>query len=136
VDGVDISQRMLDQARALGIYTSLIHADVADYLRGADRRDDLVLAADVFIYVGDLDAVFAGVARVLRPGGWFGFTVERAEDDEELRLLPSLRYAHSEPYIRLLARAHGLTVQALWRAPLREDQQRPVEGLYVYLVAG
>lgn len=135
VDGVDISQGMLDQARALGIYTTLVHADVADYLHSASRRDDLVLAADVFIYVGDLDRVFAGVARVLQPGGLFAFTVELAAQGQELQLLPSLRYAHSEAYIRRLASAHGLTVQLLLRAPLREDQQQPVEGLYVYLAA-
>lgn len=135
VDGVDISRGMLDKARALDVYTALIHADVVDYLRGADRRDDLVLAADVFIYVGELAAVFAGVARVLQPGGLFCFTVERAADDEELRLLPSLRYAHSEPYIRRLAGEHGFEVKALLRAPLREDQRQRIEGLYVYLGA-
>lgn len=135
VDGVDISRGMLDKARELDVYTALIHADVVDYLRGADRHDDLVLAADVFIYVGELAAVFAGVARVLLPGGLFCFTVERAADAEELRLLPSLRYAHSEPYIRRLAREHGFEVKALLRAPLREDQRQRIEGLYVYLGA-
>jgi predicted TPR repeat methyltransferase len=135
VDGVDISQGMLDQARALGIYTALVHADVADYLHSASRCDDLVLAADVFIYVGDLDRVFAGVARVLQPGGLFCFTVELAVEGQDLQLLPSLRYAHSEASICRLASAHGFTVQMLLRAPLREDQQLPVDGLYVYLAA-
>ena len=135
VDGVDISRGMLDQARALDIYTALAHADVADYLHSASRRDDLVLAADVFIYVGDLARVFAGVARVLQPGGLFCFTVELAAEGQDLQLLPSLRYAHSEAYICRLAIAHGFTLQMLLRAPLREDQQQPVEGLYVYLAA-
>ncbi len=135
VDGVDLSQGMLDQARALGIYTTLVHADVADYLHSASRRDDLVLAADVFIYVGELSRVFAGVARVLQPGGLFCFTVELAAEGQELQLLPSLRYAHSEAYIRQLASAHGFALQTLLRAPLREDQQQPVQGLYVCLSA-
>ncbi len=135
VDGVDISRRMLDQARALGIYNTLVHADVADYLHSASRRDDLVLAADVFIYVGELTRVFAGVARVLQPGGLFCFTVELAAEGQTLQLLPSLRYAHSEAYIRQLASAHGFALQTLLRAPLREDQQQPVQGLYVCLSA-
>lgn len=133
VDGVDISRGMLDKAGALGVYNTLVHADLAEYLQGAERSDDLVLAADVFIYVGDLAAVFAGVARILQPGGLFCFTVERTVGEEELVLLPSLRYAHSEAYIRRLAREHGFEVKALLHAPLREDQQRPIEGLYVYL---
>lgn len=139
LDGLDLSSGMLEQARALGCYDALIHADAADYLAQADRSDDLVLAADVFIYIGELSAVFAGVARVLRPGGVFGFTVEQASGLGEdrgaqgLELLSSLRYAHSEAYVRRLAGAHGFEVLGLEQAPLREDQRRPVQGLYVYL---
>ena len=116
-----------------GSYTELVHADVVDYLQSADRRYDLVLAADVFIYVGALDAVFAGVARVLAPGGLFAFSIELTDDAHDLRLLPSLRYAHSQAYVRRLAQEHGFEVRAAFPAPLREDQHRPIEGLYVYL---
>ncbi len=133
VDGVDLSGAMLEQARKLGVYTELVHADVAGYLQDAKRRDDLVLAADVFIYVGGLEPVFAGVARVLECGGQFCFTVEPAEGAERVQLLPSLRYAHSEAYIRELAQAHGFLVDEIVRAPLRNDQGRPMEGLYCYL---
>ncbi|OOG50624.1 tetratricopeptide repeat protein [Polaromonas sp. C04] len=133
VDGVDLSSGMLEQARACGSYTGLVHADAVDYLQSAGRQYDLVLAADVFIYVGALDAVFAGAARVLAPGGLFGFSVELTADAHDLRLLPSLRYAHSQAYVRRLAQEHGFEVRAAFRAPLREEQQRPVEGLYVYL---
>ncbi|MDR3455232.1 MAG: tetratricopeptide repeat protein [Rhodoferax sp.] len=133
VDGVDLSSGMLEQARACGTYTELVHADVVDYLQSTDCPYDLVLAADVFIYVGALDAVFAGVARVLGPGGLFAFSVELTADAHDLRLLPSLRYAHSQAYVHRLAREHGFKVRAAFRAPLREDQQRPIEGLYVYL---
>lgn len=133
VDGVDLSRAMLDQARACGSYTELVHADLVQHLQSTDRRYDLVLAADVFIYVGALDAVFAGVARVLAPGGLFAFSVELTADAHDLRLLPSLRYAHSQAYVRRLAQEHGFEVRAAFAAPLREDQQRPIAGLYVYL---
>lgn len=133
LDGVDLSGAMLDQARALGCYTELVQADAATYLAGCNRRDDLVLAADVFIYIGALEEVFRGVARILAPEGVFAFTVERWDGPDGVRLLPSLRYAHSEAHIRDLAQAHGLRVLDLLQAPLRQDQQRPVAGLYVYL---
>ena len=132
-DGVDVSARMLEQARATGAYTDLVHADLGPWLAQAQRQDDLVLAADVFIYVGALEPVFAGVARVLAPGGVFAFSVEELPGDEDLRLMPSLRYAHSEAYVRRLAQAHGMQVRNTLRAPIREDQRRPIEGLYVYL---
>lgn len=133
VDGVDVSRAMLDQAGRLGVYRRLAHADLADFLADAAPGAELVLAADVFIYVGDLAAVFGSVRQLLAPGGCFAFTVERAADDQDVQLLPSLRYAHTEAYVRRLAQEHGYHVRDLFPAPLREDQSRPVMGLYVYL---
>ena len=133
VDGLDVSERMLDQSRATGVYTDLVQADISEWLATVQRQDDLVMAADVFIYVGALEPVFAGVARVLAPGGVFAFSVEELSGGEDLRLMPSLRYAHSEAYVRRLAQAHGMQVRHTVRAPIREDQRRPIDGLYVYL---
>lgn len=134
--GVDLSERMVAQARDSGHYDALVHADVTDVLAGPPQRLDLIIAADVFIYVGRLEAVFAGVAHTLRPGGWLAFTVERAPDTADVQLLPSLRHAHSEPYLRRLAHTHGLQVRLLQEAPLREDHGRPVSGWYVLMRAG
>ncbi|WP_194722281.1 tetratricopeptide repeat protein [Noviherbaspirillum malthae] len=136
IDGVDISQAMLEQARRLGIYRELTHADIASYLAVSQEPADLVVAADVFIYVGELAEVFKHVRRLLAPSGRFLFTVEAPEGTQagqDLQLLPSLRYAHSEPYIRKLAQASGFRVDEIACAPIRHDQGRPVEGLYVYL---
>ena len=135
VDGVDLSLAMLEQARASGLYTELVHADAVEHLQSTDRRYDLILAGDVFVYLGALDAVFAGAARVLAPGGLFAFSIERTADTHDLRLLPSLRYAHSQAYVQRLAQEHGFEVRAAFPAPLREDQHRPIEGLYIYLQA-
>jgi predicted TPR repeat methyltransferase len=135
VDGVDVSQAMLAQARRTGVYRHLVHADLAAYLADAAIRAELVLAADVFIYVGDLTSVFASVRRVVAPGGCFAFTVELSPDGKEVQLLPSLRYAHSESYVRRLAHESGFQVREMRAAPLRNDQALPVTGLYVYLEA-
>ena len=133
IDGVDVSAGMLGQARRLGVYRDLFHADLASFLAETMLRPDLVLAADVFIYVGELSSVFRTVRRILAPSGCFAFTVETSPDGQEVRLLPSLRYAHSESYVRRLAQAHGFTVRELFAAPLRYDQGQPVQGLYAFL---
>ena len=131
--GVDVSTRMLDRARELGVYDRLAHADIVEYLGRDDERHDLVLAADVFIYVGDLAPVFAALERIMARGV-FCFTVETlAGDGGEFALLPSLRYAHSTSYLARLAVEHGFEVVATTQAPVREDQRHAVEGLYVYL---
>jgi len=134
LEGVDVSVRMLERARARGVYDAFEQGDAAQVMAATSDRYDLVVAADVFIYVGDLDPVFAGAARVLRPEGRFAFTVEAAGDAVERFVLnPSLRYAHAPGYVKALAAAHGFDVESLVRAPLREEQGRPVEGCYVVL---
>lgn len=133
VDGIDVSKVMLGEARQLGVYRDLIYADLAYFLAETSRRADLVLAADVFIYVGELSSIFRSVRRILEPSGCFALTVEQSSAGQDVHLLPSLRYAHSESYIRRLAQTHGFTVKDLFTAPLRHDQLRPVQGLYVYL---
>ena len=135
VTGVDLSQRMLDRAAALGIYRSLIHGDVVEFLEGTDGHHDLVVAADVFIYIGDLERVFGGVRRVLEPGGIFCFSTERADDDKDFELRTSLRYGQSERYVRRLAAQHGFEVLDVLQRPLRDDKQQSIEGLYAYLSA-
>ncbi len=145
--GIDLSERMLDIARGLNLYDHLEQAELTDYLARTDVRFDLVVAADVLIYLGDLAPLFNGVRRVM-DHGVFCFTVEtevasNAQPDAQAlatqgpvadyRLLPSLRYAHSEAYLRRLAALHGFGVIAMQAGPVREEQTRTVDGLYVYL---
>jgi predicted TPR repeat methyltransferase len=131
--GLDLAPRMLERAAALGVYDVLHEADLVAHLRASDARHDLVLASDVFIYIGDLEPVF-GAVRGAMQGGVFCFTVELlAPGGGDFALRPSLRYAHAEDYLRRLAQAHGFEPLAIARAPVREDQGGAVPGLFVYL---
>ena len=132
--GVDLSRNMVERAAARGVYDSVAHADVAQYLADTQQSYDLVLAADVFIYVGALEQVFAGVARVMPPGGVFCFSVEACEEGPDLALRPSLRYAHSPAYIHKLAGQYGFEVQATAGHSIREDQGIPIPGIFAWLV--
>jgi predicted TPR repeat methyltransferase len=133
IDGVDVSSAMLAQARQHGVYRALVHAELGAFLAQANRADDLVLAADVFIYIGELSEVFQQVRRILRPAGCFAFSVELSPGGQDVHLLPSLRYAHSERYVLNLAQTHGFKPRDRFTAPLRHDQGAPVQGLYVLL---
>jgi predicted TPR repeat methyltransferase len=133
--GVDLSKGMLAKAAARGVYDELIEAELVEHLETTGGRHDLVFAADVFIYIGDLAPVFRGVRRVLAAGGIFCFSVElSATEGVDFELQPSLRYAHSERYLRELAQACGLSVVGEpSRHAIREDQQRPVAALFIAL---
>ena len=128
--GVDLSSGMLQRAQERSCYDELVLADVAEHLCMRADRVDAIVAADVFIYVGDLQTVFAGVHRVLSPGGWLALSVEEASGAVEFELRPSSRYAQSERYLRAQANAHGLVLQHQQRGTLRQDQGNDVMGLY------
>jgi len=132
IDGVDVSAAMVQQATGSGLYHSVSQNDLLPWLRSRNTPADLIVAADVFIYVGELTEVFAEVARLLSHEGCFAFSVETSEG-EGLRLLPSLRYAHSETYIRELAARHGLKIRSSYHGPIREEQRQPIAGQYFHL---
>ena len=101
-----------------------------------DARFDLVVATDVFIYIGDLAPVFAAV-RATMDRGVFCFTVEQlAPGDGDFQLLPSLRYAHAEVSLRRLADAHGFAPIAIARGSVRENARARFPGLFVCLERG
>lgn len=135
IDGVDLAARMLDQARARDIYEELIQADIAEHLHATPQRYDLLIAADVFIYIGALEVLFQGARRVMDTGGIFCFSVEAAKDGVDFELRPSQRYAHSERYLRALAAEHHFEVASLTRQTVREDQRQPIDGYCVHLRA-
>jgi len=125
--GVDLSERMLDKARATGLYDRLACADIVAFLAQESTAFDLVVAADVFVYFGDLSELFAQVARILRPGGAFCFSTETCEG-EGFVLQASNRYAHAATYLRALAAAHGFEAALLEASPLRSENGVPIVG--------
>lgn len=132
LDGVDLSPEMIARARARGIYDRLHTADLVEALATAEPGYDLILAADVLIYLGDLAPTFAAVARALRPGGLFALSVEHAMAPG-YRLGDKLRFAHSADYLRTAATAAGLAVISLEPAAGRTEGGNPVPGLIVVL---
>ena len=131
--GVDLSSAMVAKSRALGVYDSLHAQELVAFLMQTTDQADLVLAADVFIYVGQLEAVFEALSPRVRPGAWLAFTVEEADPGYEVQLHSSLRYAHALTYLKKLAAEHGWQWAKVHRAPLRLDQAEPLMGAYVYL---
>ena len=111
--GVDLSARMIDKARSLGVYDRLEHGDIVEFLAASEERFDLVLAADVFIYVGDLEPVFARLERAMAEACSASRSKSLEGGGDGLRLLPSLRYAHSKAYLERLASQHGFEVVAM-----------------------
>jgi predicted TPR repeat methyltransferase len=130
--GVDLSARMLERAAALGVYDALEQGEIGAFLAQSTEQFDLVVAADVFVYVGALDAVFGLLGAHMPAGGRLCFTVEESTQGE-LELRASLRYAHSEAGVRRVAAAHGFRIEAIERRPVRQEQRVAIGGLFCWL---
>jgi predicted TPR repeat methyltransferase len=125
--GVDISANMLQIARRRDIYDDLVCDELVDFLRKRSEEIDLAVAADVFVYIGDLSEVFRAVRGRLRPEGFFCFSVE-AGGAEDFVLGRSLRYAHSATYLRRLAADHGFMPEVIESSVIRHDNGTEVLG--------
>jgi predicted TPR repeat methyltransferase len=133
IEGVDLSPRMLEKAAKTGLYTALHEGELVAFLKGRGEAEaDLVVAADVFVYMAALDAAFREAHRVLKSGGLFAFTVQ-AHEGEGFVLGDDARYAHSEAYIRGLAQTVGFTTLIVERVSTREDRGAPVPGILAVL---
>jgi predicted TPR repeat methyltransferase len=129
--GFDLSPRMIEQARASGLYANLEVAEMVEGLRGRpDASADLILAADAMVYLSDLAAVLGEANRVLVPGGLLAFTVETHGGDGVI-IGEGLRYAHGAAYVRTSIAASGLTLSQLENLSARNEDNTPVPGLVV-----
>lgn len=127
--GIDLSPGMIERARATGLYARL---EVTDMLQGLYAEGDasaaLILAADAFVYVPELQVLLREAARVLEPQGLLAFTAE-THVGKGVILGRGLRYAHSADYLRATIADAGLTLCAIAPASTRTEAGEDVPGL-------
>jgi predicted TPR repeat methyltransferase len=146
ITGVDVSARMLDQARVKQIYARLIEADLMTALSagpeaGAPAHWPLIIAADVLCYFGALDDVLTTVRARLEPGGWFIASLERLLADHDgtvpgngdWALLRQGRYAHAAEYVQRAALDAGFVIRRFASEVIRFEAGVPVDGLLLVL---
>ncbi len=137
--GVDLSDKMLARARARNIYSRLEHGDLLSMMQNeAPASYDILISADVFIYVGKLDELFGQARRLLRPGGLFAFSVESLDAVTDggsasvaapgYQLNPTGRYAHSAAYLLRMASHHGFAILTDMNIQCRLEQGKEVRG--------
>jgi predicted TPR repeat methyltransferase len=131
--GVDLSARMLDQARARNVYDELVRRELTAYLRDSPGAFDAIVSADTLVYFGPLQDVVMASAEALRPGGRLIFTVEElieAGTGVGYSISPHGRYSHAREYLeRVLADAN--LQPEIVPAELRLEAGDPVQGLVV-----
>ena len=124
--GIDLSSGMLNIARTRAIYDQLIEIDLFDYLQSHPREFDVVSAADVLTYIGDLSDFFSQAAVALKPGGWVVVAVEAHEMDDDFRLNPSGRFSHRQDYLQRVMAGSGFDVAHFAHDVMRHECGKPV----------
>ena len=133
--GMDLSPAMIEQARGKGVYDRLAAAELSEFLAAkAGEQHHLVMAADVFVYCGDLAPIATAVMRVMAPGGLFAFTVE-THGGSGILLQQTLRYAHGAAHVRAAIEAAGLQLRHLEPVSTRKEKGGWVPGLVAVAMA-
>ncbi len=130
--GIDLSKAMLDEAKKKNVYDDLKVAELVSALKQEYLSRDLLVAADVLIYVGGLEDLFVAAKQALKPGGFFLFSVEE-KVGEGFNLEVSGRFKHSKQYVLDLARKNSLHPAEIEQIEIRMEMDEPVMGLIFLL---
>jgi predicted TPR repeat methyltransferase len=126
--GVDLSAAMVAKARDRNVYDELLISDLVAPMRERPSGFDLIVAADVFVYIGDLAPLFAAVVAALASDGLFALSVETFEGDG-FKLEPTMRFAHSRAYVQATAGQAGMRPLFIRSASTRRESGADAPGL-------
>ena len=124
--GLDLAPKMLALAAQKEIYSSLFETDICTYLQEHKDTYDLFLAADVFVYIGELSAIFKLVKERAQKNALFLFSTELA--DQDFILKSTGRYGHAQSYITKLAEESGFTILEIKGANIRKEKGEWISG--------
>ena len=132
LEGVDLSAGMLREAAAKKVYNKLICREITDWLNNVKARYGLVVSADVFTYIGDLENLFSALFGALKKNGRVIFTVsENSLNDSDWFLHISGRFLHRREYIEKLLLQTGFELEKISREKLRNEGNSEVWGYVV-----
>lgn len=142
--GVDLSEGMLAKAEAKNLYQRLEKSDLLVMMKNETSLSyDVIVAADVFVYIGRLDEILEEAKRLLRPGGILAFSVEAMDallneeysstDEKNFQLNKSGRYAHSSNYLDQITHENKFKKHKFMLDSIRLEKSVPVQGWYVVL---
>jgi predicted TPR repeat methyltransferase len=130
--GVDLSPNMITIARQKKIYDDLAAEDLLLFLQQKNTSYDLIIAGDVFVYIGDLNPVFTAMTDALRTEGLIAFNTEIASE-EDFTMNQSGRFSHKKTYLDHLAATHNLAIIDYEQVITRQQNNEPVHG-HIYVL--
>ena len=130
--GVDISKKMLFEAKKKNIYNKLLNIDIITFLENEKLNYNLFIFADVFIYVGELNEIFQLIKSKIKISGSLVFTIELNENKDYF-LEKSGRFSHSQKYIEKLASMNSFKISHFQQIKLRKEFEEFIKGALVII---
>ncbi|MES2141818.1 MAG: tetratricopeptide repeat protein [Pseudomonadota bacterium] len=107
--GIDVSCKMLAQAKIKNCYDELIENDILNGLTAINEDYNLVLCVDTLVYFGELDELFSKIISHMETKGLLAFSIELADEPvTDYQLQATGRYQHTDIYIKKLAKKNNL----------------------------
>lgn len=133
--GIDISTKMVEKTRSLNIYDKVIHGEIVEEANKLHDQYDIIVAADVFIYIGGINNVFSACSRICNQDGLFIFSIESLPVNESVdyKLYDTGRYKHSINYLDSIAKKHKFKIIENIPCALRKEHHKDVEGAIIAL---
>lgn len=129
--GIDISESMIEEAKNKHCYDTLIVGDIETGIIDLGPAD-LITAADVLPYIGDLNPLFNAISLTLNAGGYFAATIEKGID-KPYQLQATVRYSHQIEYIKSRCKEYNLHIIAMDNVVIREQNKENIEGILMIL---
>ena len=121
LEGIDLSEPMLKEAKHKGVYDKLTHSDIVNYLLKSNLDFDYFIATDVFVYIGNLSEIFKLIKLRNQRAGKLAFSTEHAKKDG-FYLQKTGRYSHSTSYIDDLCKEFKFTISHFSISNLRKEK--------------
>ena len=131
--GVDLSPNMIEVAQQQGGYDSLHVCDLFSFLEHNQEAFQLILAADVLVYLAELAPFFEGCQKNLKAPGLLAFSIETTQASRPFELRSTGRYAHQLDYVIQLGKHYGFDLVTHEEVALRKQDDEPVPGAIVVM---
>lgn len=138
------SRRKLYDKIVLSDLETVTMDDLSTSKTGMSDGFDLIVAADVLVYVGDLSKLLKNMKTLAKPSeehkSYFVFSCEKIDDehnDKGWKLLSSGRYGHSRKYIEDALELLGYEEMAYREIVPRKEKGEDVKGhMFIFGIGG
>ena len=127
LEGIDLSNRMLELAKQKNVYDKLSQSDIVEYISNKPLDFDYYIALDVFVYVGELTEIFQLIRSRNKKTGHLVFSTEHTELDG-YHILKTGRYSHSKTYVENLCKEFGYKISHFSTTNLRKEKEHFLTG--------